>query len=196
MRIHRSYKNILVFLPNNSVRSWHECKVNDIRTGTSSMYLYIHIYIWQLCRHQWHLNISYDNLQCYQWRGDQVVKLMIIYDDDIKLKHFPRYWPFVWGIHRSRVSSPHKGQRHGALMFSLTCALIDGWENIREAGDLTHHRAHYDDFVMLFQWYVRVPTLLCPLHLRRVTKKATYCVIKTVKQLCAKSARSKRARKR
>ena len=25
-------------------------------------------------------------------------------------KHFPRYWPSVWGIHRSPVNSPHKGQ--------------------------------------------------------------------------------------
>ena len=25
------------------------------------------------------------------------------YDDVIKWKHFPRYWPFVQGIHRSRV---------------------------------------------------------------------------------------------
>ena len=24
------------------------------------------------------------------------------HDDVIKWKHFPRYWPFVWGIHRSR----------------------------------------------------------------------------------------------
>ena len=29
--------------------------------------------------------------------------------------------PFVRGIHRSPVSSPHKGQWHGALMFSLIC---------------------------------------------------------------------------
>ena len=41
------------------------------------------------------------------------------HDDVIKWKHFPRYWPFVWGIHRSPVNSPHKGQRRGALMFSL-----------------------------------------------------------------------------
>ena len=45
------------------------------------------------------------------------------HDDLIKWKHFPRYWPFVRGIHRSPVTSPHKGQWHGALMFSLTCAL-------------------------------------------------------------------------
>ena len=24
-----------------------------------------------------------------------------LHDDVIKWKHFPRYWPFVWGIHRS-----------------------------------------------------------------------------------------------
>ena len=32
-------------------------------------------------------------------------------------KTFPRYRPFVRGIHRSPVNSPHKGQWHGALMF-------------------------------------------------------------------------------
>ena len=40
-----------------------------------------------------------------------------LYDDVIKWKHFPRYWPFVRGIHRSPVNSPHKGQWRGALMF-------------------------------------------------------------------------------
>ena len=29
------------------------------------------------------------------------------HDDVIKWKHFPRYWPFVRGIHRSPVNSPH-----------------------------------------------------------------------------------------
>ena len=43
--------------------------------------------------------------------------------DVIKWKHFPRYWPFVRGIHGSPVKSPHKGQWRGALMFSLICAL-------------------------------------------------------------------------
>ena len=32
------------------------------------------------------------------------------HDDVIKWKHFLRYRPFVWGIHRSPVNSPHKGQ--------------------------------------------------------------------------------------
>ena len=43
--------------------------------------------------------------------------------DVIKWKHFSRYWPFVRGIHRSPVNSPHKGQGRGALLFSLICAL-------------------------------------------------------------------------
>ena len=30
------------------------------------------------------------------------------HDDLIKWKHFPRYWRFVRGIHRSPVNSPHK----------------------------------------------------------------------------------------
>ena len=36
------------------------------------------------------------------------------HDGVMKWKHFPRYWPFVWGIHRPPVNSPHKGQWRGA----------------------------------------------------------------------------------
>ena len=71
-----------------------------------------------------------------------------MHDDVIKWKHFPRYWPLVWGIHRSPVNSPLKGEWRGALMFSLICAWINGWANNGEAGDLRHHRAHYDVTVM------------------------------------------------
>ena len=48
------------------------------------------------------------------------------HDDVIKWRHFPRHWPFVRGIHRSPVNSPHKGQWRGTLMFSLICAWING----------------------------------------------------------------------
>ena len=51
------------------------------------------------------------------------------HDDVIKWKHFPRYWPFVRGIHRSPVNSPHKGQWRRALMFSSICASINVWVN-------------------------------------------------------------------
>ena len=71
------------------------------------------------------------------------------HDDVIKWKHFPRYWPFVRGIHRSPLNSPHKGQWHGALMVSLICVWINDWVNNREAGDLRRYRAHYNVIVMI-----------------------------------------------
>ena len=83
-------------------------------------------------------------------------KKQICHDDVIKWKHFPRYWPFVWGIHRFPVNSPHKGQWRGALMFSLICAWINGWVNNREAGDLRRLRAHYDVMVMLAETFVSI----------------------------------------
>ena len=60
------------------------------------------------------------------------------------METFPRYWSFVRRIHRSPANSPHKGQWRGGLMFSVICALKNGWVNNREAGDLRPHRAHYD----------------------------------------------------
>ena len=42
---------------------------------------------------------------------------LCVYDDVIKRKHFPHYWPFVRGIHRSPVNSPHKGQWRGTDVF-------------------------------------------------------------------------------
>ena len=70
------------------------------------------------------------------------------HEDVIKWKHFPRYWPFVRGIHRSLVNSPHKDHWRGALMFSLICARTNGWANHRDADDLRRHRTHYDFTVM------------------------------------------------
>ena len=43
--------------------------------------------------------------------------------DVIKWKYYPRYWPFVWGIHQSSVNFPHNGQWRGDLTFTLICAL-------------------------------------------------------------------------
>ena len=79
--------------------------------------------------------------------------LLSAHDDVIKWKHFPRYWPFVWGIHRSPVNSPHKGQWRGVLIFSLICVWINGWVNNRQAGDLRRHRGHYDVNVMKGQTF-------------------------------------------
>ena len=71
----------------------------------------------------------------------------------MKWKHFPLYWPYVRGIHRSPVNSPHKGHWRGALMFSLIHPWINGWINNGET--------HYDVIVMINRiwWLCLVPTL-------------------------------------
>ena len=88
---------------------------------------------------------------CWFFADEVLWDSHILHDDVIKWKHFPRYWPFVRGIHRSPVNSPHKGQWRGTLMFSLICVWINGWVNNRETGDLRRHRAHYDVIVMEFE---------------------------------------------
>ena len=75
---------------------------------------------------------------------------MYAHDDVLKCrKHFPRYWPFVRGIHRWPVNSPHKGQWRGAFMFSLIDAWTNDWINDHNAGNLRRHRAHYDVIVIM-----------------------------------------------
>ena len=44
------------------------------------------------------------NQRKHQWSAS-----LAFHDDVIKWKHFQRYWPFVRGIHRSPVNSPHQG---------------------------------------------------------------------------------------
>ena len=72
-----------------------------------------------------------------------------IHDNVIKWKHFPRYWTFVWGIHRSSVNYPYKGQWRGAWMFSLIYAWTNDWVNNRDAGDLRRRLTHYDVSLIL-----------------------------------------------
>ena len=76
----------------------------------------------------------------YAWKAFQWMEISLLtlwyslcHADVIKWKHFPRYWPFVRGIHWSPVNYPHKGQWRGALMFSLICVWINGWVNKHEA---------------------------------------------------------------
>ena len=84
--------------------------------------------------------------------NNHLITIMRFHDDVIKWKKNPRNWPFVRGIHRSPMNSPHKGRWRGALRFPLIYNWINGWVNNRDAGDLRRHRAHYD--VMWFMlWY-------------------------------------------
>ena len=82
------------------------------------------------------------------------------HDDVIKWKHFPRYWPFVGGIHRSPVNSPHKGQWRGALMFSLICAWkkrlskqLWGWWFETPSSSLWRHWNVYGGRAWLFLYH-------------------------------------------
>ena len=84
---------------------------------------------------------------------------ILFHDDVIKWKHFPRYWPFVRGVHRSPVNSPHKGQWRDAFMFSLIYARLNGWVNTGEAGDLRRYRAHDDVTVMHISCHLIPQTL-------------------------------------
>ena len=55
----------------------------------------------------------------------------------------------VRGIDRSPVSSPHKSRWRGTLMFFFICTWTNRWANIRDAGDMRRHCAHYDVIVMM-----------------------------------------------
>ena len=81
-----------------------------------------------------------------QRMGDSITVVVSVHDDVIKWKHFPRYWPFVRGIHRSRWI-PHTIARDAELWCFLLAWLND-WVNSRKAGDLRRHRGHYDVNVM------------------------------------------------
>ena len=77
-----------------------------------------------------------------------IYNLQCCHDDVIKWKHFPRYLPFVRGIHRSPLNSPHKGQWRGALAFFFICAWTSSLLYNEDTGDLRRHIAHYDVIVM------------------------------------------------
>ena len=102
-----------------------ECHMANVQITSKSLILLFSVYMIRCCDSRCH------------------------YDDVIKWKHFPRYWPFVRGIHRSPGNYLRKGQWRGALMFSLIFAWMNGWVNTREAGDLRRHGAHYDVSVMI-----------------------------------------------
>ena len=84
------------------------------------------------------------------------------HDDVTNWKHFPRHWPFVRGIHRSAVNSPHKVQWRRALVFSLICAWTNDRANNLDAGDLRRHRLHNEkttrDFSGHWQWHYTMQT--------------------------------------
>ena len=88
------------------------------------------------------------------------VHIIPVHHDVMEWKHFPRYWPFVRGIHRS------------TLIFLLICVWINDGVNHQEAGDLRRHHAQYDVTIMpceiqhvSFKLLIKMPSKLkCNTH--------------------------------
>ena len=68
------------------------------------------------------------------WKQERGIKHAILnttcHDDVIKWKHFPRYWPFVRGIRRSSVNSPHTKDSDAEVWYFLWWAWTNGWVNV------------------------------------------------------------------
>ena len=76
----------VVIIRHTEMKSWHQY----IETLINKNSTFIWLIVWLASdRGQ---AITWADVQC--WRS--------AHDDVIKWTHFPRYWPFVWGIHRSQ----------------------------------------------------------------------------------------------
>ena len=64
------------------------------------------------------------------------------HDDVIKWKYFPSSCPFVGGIHRSSVNSPHKGQWHGAFTWCFLWSVNKRPSKPSRCRWFETHRAH------------------------------------------------------
>ena len=91
-------------------------------------------------------------------------EILAIHDDVTKWKHFPRYWSFVRGIHRSPEFPSQRPVTQSFDVCFFICAWINSWVNNRKAGDLRYLRAHYDVTVMSRQITIKA-CLLIPHHL-------------------------------
>ena len=104
-----------------------------------------------------------------------------MHDDVIIWKHFPRNWPFVRGILRSREFPTQRPVTWSFDVFFDLRLNKNGWVNNCEAGDLRRHRGHYDVSVMLSfdRWGCPVkPRSTMPLlrHSHVATYTVTMCV--------------------
>ena len=85
-----------------------------------------------ICSHMW----IQDSLQ----ETMRYIRRKPSYDDGVMtLKHFPRYWPFVRGIHRSSVDCSNKGPLTRGFDVSLRLIRSNYWETTRMGCDLGRH---------------------------------------------------------
>ena len=94
--------------------------------------------------HQYVLNVLYESSLRNYW------KKMYCHLHPWWNKGFDNYsYPHkISDIITDHLNSPHKGQWHGALMFSLISAWKNAWVNNRVAGELLRRDAHHDVTVM------------------------------------------------
>ena len=80
------------------------------------------------------------------WQTDLLgsLWLLLLHDDVINRKHFPRYWP-LWAESTGHRCIPLTNARDAELGYFLW---THGWANNRDASDLRHLCAHYDVTVM------------------------------------------------
>ena len=65
-----------------------------------------------------------------------------------QMETFPRYRPFLWGIHRNTGEFSSQRPVTQSFDFSLIYAWRNAWVNNLDASDLRRHCAHYDVTVM------------------------------------------------
>ena len=115
--------------------------------STAYMYIYIYIYICSdACVVEKHFRSHVTSIALYsisvntiaiditsviifldsiRWRLWPVMSGFIhSHEDVIRWKHFPCYWPFVRGFHRSPVNSPLKGQWCGPFSIIIFIIII------------------------------------------------------------------------
>ena len=113
------------------VNSPHKCPVMRWMIPFDNGIMVTPVVAW-LTSH-WTPNVEYNEL--HAWKNGPVTREMFpchdffmpcdvnynvqCHDDVIKWKHFPRYWPFVRGIHRSRWIPHTKASDAEPLMFCL-----------------------------------------------------------------------------
>ena len=110
---------------------------------------------WASCqRHKFgYINESYQGNLSLSWEDAGACNSLLLsipHDVVMKWKIFPRYWPFVQGIHQSPVNSPQKGTVTRGLMFFMLVR-ANSEINRRVAGDLRRHGAHSNVIVMMYE---------------------------------------------
>ena len=105
------------------------------------------LYVPQTIRqHCFRNGITWTNVNQDALHEQYICFLALPHDDVIKWKHFPRYWPFVRGIHRWIHHTKNSDAELWCFLWSAPW--MNGWVNSREACDLRRHRTHYDVIVM------------------------------------------------